>query len=663
MGRSLRAVGVAMVIVVAELFGTTSQQHIGLVRHLDLRYDLPSYATREEWQRRVEPLRLQVILSCGLFPPLPRSPLQPKRVICYRDEGVTVERVALETLPKFYLTGNLYRPARGKGPFPAVLHPHGHVPQDQGRLYERERVRAVSLARLGFVVFAYDMVGYGDQFQVDHRAPETPYEHLWGLSKGALQTWNSLRALDFLLSLREVDGRRIGCCGSSGGGTQTYLIASVDERVAVAVPTKMVSAHMQGGCICENPPLLRLDTSNPEICGLIAPRPILLISDDGDWTNETPTYEFPFLKSIYRLLNAEDRCANAHFSEGHEFGRESRTAYYRFALRWLAGLPEETAAQVEEPQGPIPDEKPLRVWGPDLPKPAGAASYTDVLQWIRRQSQRYLSQAIPRDQVELRRFRRTFGPYFQTVLTVPFSPPREMKDEVLQERQMEGQTVRKVRVNGSSPWGAGEVVLAESLDRRKEVVLLVRETDAGSALWNGVGEEAALAAQLIKRCAVGAVSWIENLPSEDNAKIAFFTTYNRTRAAQRVCQVALIYLWLSRRYREVHLVGVGEGGLIVLLASSVLPYKGKVVAELAQFDPEDDREFVRRLYLPLIRRVGDVKTAAALIAGRPLFVHNWHDSFPIGLVRRLYSIQGTEERLTVQKRAATVDKIARWLFD
>ena len=171
-----------------------------------------------------------------------------------------VSKVYFESLPGFFVTGNLYRPI-GDGPFPAVLSPHGHWAN--GRL-ENTAInsgpgRAIGLARQGFVVFTHDMIGYNDSRQLTHTFGGRR-ENLWGLSLGGLQLWNSIRALDFLETLPYVRRDGFGVTGESGGGTQTFLLAAVDERVAVAAPVNMISLHMQGGCLCENLPGLRLDT-------------------------------------------------------------------------------------------------------------------------------------------------------------------------------------------------------------------------------------------------------------------------------------------------------------------------------------------------------------------------------------------------------------------
>src|ERR1051325_10436318 len=110
-----------------------------------------------------------------------------------------------------------------------------------------------------------------------------------------LQTWNSIRALDFVTSLPDVDASRIGVTGASGGGTQTFILCAVDPRPAVEFPAVMVSTAMQGGCTCENASLLRIHTGNIEFAALFAPKPQGMTCAN-DWTKEMSTKGFPELK-------------------------------------------------------------------------------------------------------------------------------------------------------------------------------------------------------------------------------------------------------------------------------------------------------------------------------------------------------------------------------
>jgi len=224
----------------------------------DTRTEFRAPDTLEAWQARRELLRRQILAAAGLWPAPPKHPLRVLFAGRIEHEGYTIEKAAIETLPGFWLGGNLYRP-KGAGPFPAVLHPHGHWPY--GRLENSALcstpLLAVNFARNGFVVFAYDMLGYNDTVQAPHDFTGPAFQ-LWNFTPLGLQLWNSMRAADFLLSLPDVDPKRLAITGASGGGTQTFLLTAVDDRIAAAAPVNMVSGLMQGGCICENAPGLRI---------------------------------------------------------------------------------------------------------------------------------------------------------------------------------------------------------------------------------------------------------------------------------------------------------------------------------------------------------------------------------------------------------------------
>src|SRR5215471_17602052 len=181
-------------------------------------FTMPAYPTREAWEARRAHLRKQILSAAGLMPMPVRQDLQPQVFGRIENQDYSVEKVLLETLPGYYLGGNLYRPLKPapSGGFPAVLSPHGHW--TYGRL-EHTTVasvpaRCISLARQGYVVFAYDMVGYNDTLQTPHDFGDKPVEQLWGFGPLGLQLWNSIRAIDFLESLPSVDRRRIGATGA-----------------------------------------------------------------------------------------------------------------------------------------------------------------------------------------------------------------------------------------------------------------------------------------------------------------------------------------------------------------------------------------------------------------------------------------------------------------
>ena len=308
-------------------------------RTLDDKYSPPRFTDAVEWKKRAAYLREHILTSAGLLPMPERAPLAPEIFGKVVKSDYTVEKVYFQSLPGFLVTGNLYRPI-GQGPFPAVLAPHGHWAYGRLENTALNSVpgRAINLARQGFVVFTYDMIGYDDSRQLPHTFGGKR-ETLWGMSLAGLQLWNSIRSLDFLQSLPDVQKDALAVTGESGGGTQTFLLAAVDDRVKVAVPVNMISLHMQGGCLCENAPTLRLDTNNVEIAATIAPRPLLMISATGDWTANTIEAEYPAVRALYSLLDAPDRVSAVRFQAEHNYNKESREAMYAWLARWMKGAP------------------------------------------------------------------------------------------------------------------------------------------------------------------------------------------------------------------------------------------------------------------------------------------------------------------------------------
>jgi len=180
------------------------------IPNTDTHFTAPEYGTLAEWESRKAELRRQMLFAAGLLPMPEKTPLNP--VIFGRIErgDYSIEKVYLETLPGFYLAGNLFRPMGRKGSLPAIAKPHGHW--TYGRLENQplgsNPTLGINLARQGYMVFAYDMVGYTDTVQTPH-AFGGPAEQLWSFGPLGLQLWNSIRVVDFLESLPEVTHPRI----------------------------------------------------------------------------------------------------------------------------------------------------------------------------------------------------------------------------------------------------------------------------------------------------------------------------------------------------------------------------------------------------------------------------------------------------------------------
>ncbi|MEZ6064296.1 MAG: acetylxylan esterase [Planctomycetaceae bacterium] len=307
--------------------------------------------SREAWDAERERIQRQVSVALGLWPMPAKTPLRPVIHSPVEKAGYTVYRVYFESRPGLYVTGSLYRPANDfPGLRPGVLCPHGHWAD--GRFYDAGdaaakkqieqgaevfdaaahsplQARMVQLARMGCVVFHYDMIGYADAGPLDHRTgfndarAELESENIMGL-----QTWNSIRALDFIESLDGVDPDRLAVTGASGGGTQTFLLAALDDRPDVLFPAVMVSTAMQGGCVCENASYLRLGLNNVALAALAAPRPMAMSGAD-DWTIDIETLGLPELKQVYGFYDRPELVdAKCWPQFGHNYNLHARTMMY-----------------------------------------------------------------------------------------------------------------------------------------------------------------------------------------------------------------------------------------------------------------------------------------------------------------------------------------------
>lgn len=319
------------------------------------------------WEARADEVRRGILEGSGLNPLPVRQRLDwithSKKI----KNGYTIENVGLEISPGYWLAGNLYRPLGRTGNVPAIVHPIGHFKKDGWltRTQPEMQARAGHLAQMGAVVFAYDMVGWGETRQVPHSSKRAL----------ALQLWNTMRVVDFLELLPGVDPARIAIVGASAGGTQAILAAAVDPRIAVSVPVVKISAATAGGCTCETgmPIRSRTGTNNAEIAALIAPKPLLIVTDGEDETRYFPELEHPYIQGIYRLYGAEERYRNVHFAdEGHDFGINKRKAVYDFLAEHLGleRIPIAGDGRTENPENVVIERSDtLRVWNSQTARP------------------------------------------------------------------------------------------------------------------------------------------------------------------------------------------------------------------------------------------------------------------------------------------------------
>ena len=646
--------------------------------------------SRAKWEMRAPRLREQILASAGLLPSPTRTPLRAQIFDRIEKTDYSIEKVYFESYPRFFCTGNLYRPLGGshKPPFPGVLCPHGHWLY--GRLenclgdgkYVSVPQRCMNFALQGYVSFSYDMVGYNDSFQVPHDwesehdapwrlTPEGLRLNLWGVSLLNLQLWNSIRALDFLLSLPDVDPQRIAVTGASGGGSQTLLLTAVDDRPRVIAPVNMISHYHQGGCQCENAPSLRIDTDNVEIASLAAPRPLLMVSATGDWTRNTPRVEFPAVHTVYELLGVPDKVSQEQFPFAHNYCRSSREAVYGFFARWLAKEPGKAeVGKVEEKGEVVVDPGRLLVFNRRQP-PSEAVDARQLADYLVSEARHQLQAAHPHNLQELESYRRQFGPVFRTAVMVESPSPDDLRwwRAAPGQRQAPGNrgeieelTLRRVSAGDRVPAQlAGPV-------RAGQTAALIIHPEGSAAALGTLQSPAPLAGELRKRgCMLLSVDTFQTGAARDAARKeegTYFSTYNRTDTVLRVQDIltALVYMEAAWHPKRIVVVGQGMAGLWCLLARPFFPEPLAVAADVDGFDSGSDEAYLHKLHVPLLRRAGDFQTAALLAADSPLLLHNLGQRFSSAGFTQTYALHNTSQRLHISKRELPVSEIADWLM-
>jgi hypothetical protein len=524
----------------------------------DTHFTMPVYKSREEWEKRKVQLRRQILTAAGLDPMPAKNPLHAQVFGKITTKDCTIEKVLIETMPGYYLGGNLYRPLNATGKHPAVLNPHGHW--QYGRLENQPLYSGPSLganlARQGYVVFAWDMVGYNDTIQTPH-AFGSPAEQLWSFGPVGLQLWNSIRAVDFVSSLEDVDTNRLAMTGASGGSTQTFLFAAVDDRVQYFAPVNMVSFIMQGGDVCENTPGLRVGTNNVEIAAMIAPKPMILVSATGDWTKNTPSEEYPAIRKIYELYGKPENLETVMLDAPHNYNKENREAVYRFFAKHVQHAAE--PARVKEVGADVQKlQDMLALFGRSLP--AGALSYEQIFaEWKRR------------------------------------TPPSDTKEAL-------------IRALGTE-W-PGEVVSDGSALSRPSV-----RDRIPYKLTEGKGTPVIVVGGTAKAAPAGRPTLTIGVFGTRDHSGKHFDAFNRSDDQLRVQDILTALAWMHARYPgDVELIGIGTAASVwTKFAAAVAPVPVRLRVDLSGFHGTDD-DFLRYFNVPGIQLAGGLAAAERLTA-------------------------------------------------
>ncbi|MHB9076399.1 MAG: acetylxylan esterase [Pirellulaceae bacterium] len=711
-----------------------ADSRLGPLRDLDGYFPYAVAASVEQWQARADQLRQQLLVSLGLWPLPAKTSLNPVIHGRVAFPDYSVEKVYFESMPGFFVTGSLYRPQGKPGPYPAVLCPHGHWAN--GRFYDcgpdavrtwivqgAERFedagrnplqsRCVQLARMGCVVFHWDMIGNADCQQISQeiihgfkvQRPEMNQPENWGLfspqaeshlqSAMGLQAWNSIRALDFVTSLPDVDATRIGVTGASGGGTQTFILSAIDPRVQVAFPAVMVSTAMQGGCTCENACGLRIGTGNIEIAALFAPKPLAMTAAN-DWTKEMATKGFPELQSHYALWGAAEQVKLIpllHFD--HNYNYVSRAAMYSWFNKYLKlGWPEPV---VEEDSHRLTAEE-LTVWDAEHPKPAGGPEFERRLlaSWTADAASQ-IAALRPRDAESLKQYQDVVGSGIRAILRPVDVTAENLHWEPISQQsgdgyvQIQGLLIRRLTLTeriGFAP-NANLEVAQEQLP----VVLLQPAKDTGrtclvvapagkKSLWDAAGQPTAPVRRLlqagIRVCSADLLYQGEFLPpggtlqktrSVPNPREAAAYTfgYNPSVFAERVHDIVTIATFLEHGElpaKEIDLLALpGAGHWAAAARAQLGPKIARLAIDTTGFRFAHVRAIHDPDFLPGGAKYDDLPGMLAVAAPAPLFLAGEGDVVPPPIAAA-YGAVGAAEAVVIcpPPTTAPLNAATDWLL-
>jgi dienelactone hydrolase len=664
-----------------------------LIRTLHEGSNFKPYTDKGAWQKRATYLREQVLISAGLWPMPEKCPLNAVIHGRIDRDDYTIEKVYFQSYPGFYVTGNLYRPKGKAGRLPAVLSPHGHWVN--GRLYEAPdkevkkqldsgwekdadaarypmQARCANLAKLGCIVFLYDMVGYADA-DAEHFPHRATYRDLdsdlHGLSVFGLQTWDSIRSLDFLESLPDVDRKRIAITGASGGASQSIMMMTIDDRLACAAPVNMISAgEHQGGCVCENNSLLRIGTDNVELAATFAPRPFIHPTATGDWTKDFLEHGFPEIQATYKLFGAEADVESMRQTAPHNYNLHAREAVYNFFNKHLKLGHEGVITEAKfTPVKP----KELSVWDEGHPRPQDAVDAAGLKKWWVEMTGRQIEAMKPKDRAGIQAVERTLRPALVHILGGVGASDEQPDVDLIGPPQVgKIEISRFILTRVSEHRGVSFMFFSEPgtglLGRAGLGPVVLALPHGISDALNADGTPTKFVAALVqagRHVVVPEVPGSRELAPPDASKpaaIEFVAGYNATWIARRAHDL-LVYI--DRKNADpMDLVGVGEAGKWCLLARAAATgdrIERTIVdasaCELTGAQSESDANF-----LPHSLRYGGIWPLASLGRASPLYLHHVPSGVAPAWLKTTYDAAGASDKLHVEKGAKPED-IVRWL--
>ncbi len=313
---------------------------------------LASVVSAAQWNAGKDESRRQLFEMLGLAPLPPKTPLQPVVTGVLKEDGYRVEKLHFQSLPGLYVTANLYLPEGTPKALPTILYVCGHAVMKKDGVSFGNKTgyhhHGVWFARHGYACLIIDTLQLGE-IEGKHHGTHNLGRWWWvatGYTPAGVEAWNCIRALDYLETRPEVDARRIGVTGRSGGGAYSWWIAALDERIAAAAPTAGITSlqnHVVDGCIeghCDC--MFMVNTYRwdfDRVAALIAPRPLLVCNTDKDsiFPVDGVFQIYTNVRRLYAILGKEDHIG-LHIAEGpHKDLQPLNTGAFHWFERFLKG--------------------------------------------------------------------------------------------------------------------------------------------------------------------------------------------------------------------------------------------------------------------------------------------------------------------------------------
>lgn len=518
-----------------------------------------------------------------------------------------------------------------------------------------------------------------------------------------------MRAVDFVEQLPGVDPAKIGCTGASGGGTQTYYLGAVDERVRVLAPVCMMSGTFQGGCLCEEAPLLHLDDlSSVDVVGSLAPRPVFLPSVTRDWTHQNPTHEVPAVRRIYRLYGAASRVGNVHIDAEHGYPKAIREAVYAWFMKWLAGK-DPGAGRISEPDFVLPADNELRLF-PDGVIPARFPRGTACIQHLIRLQDEW--SAPPASRRQLQALRQRWRSIYQEVLDAHIPEQVAVRNAGRYRTDETGGLGIHCRILGRP--GQGDQIPALLVTPKgaessiPDVVLVHGE--GKSRIFHASGPSPLLAQFLSAGLNVLAIDTpgTGQAAAFDDQGNPLYYAFNASRVSQQVADILTSVTWTRQARNGVPpiLAGTGLGGVLALLARAAAGPLAGTMADLSEarrakarsifaeppeaknaippsgnllrprgYEGQESQGFLakgggcpveadafweQRMFHPCIRRIGDIRGAIALGPVSPLFIAG-AGAQTARWAKIVFRLLGRPDNLRVSNKPLRPADLGKWI--